>query len=72
MDAQSKQYENEINEITIIYNFGESMEIELDKEFIEKVRHNIGETISKEKLFGEIFVNNNKNICKIIIDLKNL
>ena len=33
---------------------------------------NFVETISENKLFGEKFVEFNKNICKLIIDNKNM
>ena len=60
------KYEN--NEITIIYDYNKSKDIKNDdKERFKKV---LGETISREKLFGEIFVKNNKNKCKMIINGK--
>ena len=69
-----KKYEIEknnvsnIDEITIIYknkkidNINEKLKIEF--------KNKLGEEISKNKLFGEIFVRNNKNNCKIIINGK--
>ena len=56
------------NEITIIYDFNKSREFAIEDEFYDERTKELGDTISKEKLFGEIFVNNNKNICKIIIN----
>ena len=58
-----KEEENNINEITIIYDYNNSR-----KFYLEEKIPNIGETISREKLFGETFVKNNKNICRIIIN----
>ena len=59
---------NEINEITIIYNYNKSKDINSDDK--ERFEKELGETISREKLFGERFVKNNKNICKMIINGK--
>ena len=60
------KYEN--YEITIIYDYNKSKDIKNDdKERFKKV---LGETISREKLFGERFVKNNKNKCKMIINGK--
>ena len=56
------------NEITIIYDINKSREFAIEDEFYDERTKELGDTISKEKLFGEIFVNNNKNICKIIIN----
>ena len=56
-----------IDEITIIYDFNKSKDFIIDDKDVENIKQELGETISKEKLFGEIFVKNNKNICKIII-----
>ena len=58
---------NEIDEISIIYsNYGRKLD---DFEyFIDHL--SLGETISNNKLFGENFVNNNKDICKIEISGK--
>ena len=59
---------NEINEITIIYDYNKSKDINSDDK--ERFEKELGETISREKLFGERFVKNNKNICKMIINGK--
>ena len=56
------------NQITIIYDFNKSKEFKIDNEYKQKAKKTVGETISKEKIFGEIFVKNNKNICKILIN----
>ena len=61
---------NEKNVITIIYDYNKSKDINIDIDYKEKVKNLIGETISREKLFGERFVNNNKNKCKMIINGK--
>ena len=58
----------EKNEITIIYDYNKSKDIKIDDR--EKVKKELGVTISREKLFGEIFVKNNKNKCKMIINGK--
>ena len=58
------------NEITIIYDYNKSKDINIDIEYKEEVKKEIGETISREKLFGERFVKNNKNKCKMIINGK--
>ena len=60
--------DNNIDEITIIYknrkidNINEELKIEMKSKF--------GEEMSKNKLFGERFVKNNKNNCKIVINGK--
>ena len=59
---------NEINEITIIYNYNKSKDIDIEDK--ERFKKELGETISREKLFGERFVKNNKNVCKMIINNK--
>ena len=59
---------SDTNQITIIYDFNKSKEFKIDTEYKQKAKKTVGETISKEKIFGEIFVKNNKNICKIIIN----
>ena len=58
----------EINEITIIYDYNISKDIKIDDR--ERIQEELEETISREKLFGERFVKNNKNKCKIIINGK--
>ena len=56
------------DEITIIYDYNKSKDIIIgDREKVQKV---LGESISREKLFGERFVENNKNKCKMIINGK--
>ena len=57
-----------INEITIIYDYKISKDIKIDVK--EKFQKELGETISREKLFGERFVKNNKSKCKMIINGK--
>ena len=66
--VNKKEDENELDEITIIYNFNKIRKKEIDKTM--EMKDDLGETISKEKLFGEIFIKNNKNKCKIIINNK--
>ena len=36
----------------------------------KEIKEELGETFSRKKLFGENFVNNNKNKCKMIINGK--
>ena len=56
------------NEIIIIYNYNKAKIITLyDRDDVKK---ELGETLSREKLFGERFVKNNKNKCKMIINEK--
>ena len=62
--------EEEIDEINIIYDFNLSKELKIDENELERHQKDIGETISKEKLFGERFVKNNKDICKMVINGK--
>ena len=60
--------DNNIDEITIIYK---NKKIDnINEELKKEMKSNLGEEISKNKLFGEIFVRNNKNNCKIIINGK--
>ena len=61
---------NEINEITIIYDYNKSEDVNINIDDKEEAKKEIGETISREKLFGERFVKNNKNKCKMIINGK--
>ena len=61
MEDKEKIKENDMNEITIIYDFSKSREFEIDHSYSVKVKEATGESMSKEKLFGEIFVKNNKN-----------
>ena len=58
----------EKNEITIIYDYNKSKDINIEDK--ERIKKELGETISREKLFGERFVKNNKNKCKMIINGK--
>ena len=44
-----KEDENELDEITIIYNFNKIRKKEIDKTM--EMKDDLGETISKEKLF---------------------
>ena len=69
MRSEETSNKNEINEITIIYDYNKSKDINIDIDYKEKVKKEIGETISREKLFGERFVKNNKNKCKMIMFL---
>ena len=56
------------DELTIIYK---NKKIDNINEEIKKhFKNELGEEISKNKLFGEIFVRNNKNNCKIVINGK--
>ena len=65
MDNEEKLY---INQITIIYDFNKQKEIKIDEEYAEEIKKELGETISRKKLFGEKFVINNKQICKMLIN----
>ena len=67
MEDKEKLKRCDINEITIIYDFSESREINIDSEYRQRIFKLKGETINKYKIFGEIFVQNNKDKCKIII-----
>jgi surface protein len=57
-----------INKITIIYDFNKQKEIKIDEEYAEEIKKELGETISRKKLFGEKFVINNKQMCKMLIN----
>ena len=57
---ESKETLNK-NEITIIYDYNKSKDIIIEDR--ERVQKELGESISREKLFGERFVKNNKNKC---------
>ena len=61
---------NKVNEISIIYDYNKSKDINIDVDYKEEIKKEIGETISREKLFGERFVKNNINKCKMIINGK--
>jgi len=60
----------EIDEITIINDYNRSEGIEISDEIRESIKQELGETISRKKLFGEIYVKNNINKCKMIINGK--
>ena len=68
MKIQETLNKYEKNEITIIYDYNKSKDINIDDR--DRFKKELGETISREKLFGERFVNNNKNKCKMIINGK--
>ena len=58
--------DNKIDEITIIYK---NKKIDnINEEIKQNFKNELGEEMSKNKLFGEIFVRNNKNNCKIEIN----
>lgn len=57
------------DEITILYELNQQKN-KISNELIKKVKDKWGETISENKIFGETFVKNNKNRCKIIINGK--
>ena len=60
--------DNNADEITIIYK---NKKIDnINEEIKTDIENLLGEEISKNKLFGEKFVRNNKNNCKIIINGK--
>ena len=46
------------NDISIIYDYNKSKDIKIDEK--ERSKKELGETISRKKLFGERFVKNNK------------
>ena len=60
--------DNNIDEITIIYK---NKKIDnINEEIKNRIKNQLGEEMSKNKLFGEIFVRNNKKNCKIVINGK--
>ena len=60
--------DNNIDEITIIYK---NKKIDnINEELKKEMKSKLGEEMSKNKLFGEIFIKNNKNNCKMIINGK--
>ena len=62
--------DNNIDEITIIYK---NRKIDNINEKLKKeMKNELGEEMSKNKLFGEIFVKNNKKNCKIVINGKQI
>ena len=68
MEKKDSLNKEELIEIRIIYDYNKSKGIKIDKGTRGRVKEVLGETLSREKLFGEIFVKNNKNECKIIIN----
>ena len=62
--------EDEIDEINIIYKYKKIKNI--SKEYIKRVKDELGETVSERKIFGEKFVENNKDVCKIMINGKEI
>ena len=68
MENNESLNKNKIDKIIIIYDYFKSKEIKND--IIKIFEKELGETISREKLFGEKFVKNNKNKCKMIINGK--
>ena len=60
--------DNNADEITIIYKNKKLDNI--NEEIKTDIENLLGEEITKNKLFGEKFVRNNKNNCKIIINGK--
>ena len=66
MESKETLNKYERNEITIIYDYNKSKDIKIDDR--EEIQKKLNETISREKLFGERFVENNKNKCKMIIN----
>ena len=66
----TKIYKEENNldgQINIIYDMNKKHN-KISNELIKKVKEKWGETISENKIFGETFVNNNKELCKIVIN----
>jgi len=66
---EEDNYDNYLDEMTIIYEMS-LKDNKISNEFINRVKNKWGETISEKKIFGETFVKNNKNRCKIIINGK--
>ena len=60
--------DNNIDEITIIYKNKKINNI--NEKIKNNIKNKLGEEMSKNKLFGERFVRNNKNNCKIVINGK--
>ena len=70
LNHQSNNNIKEINkeeddEITIIYEINKNQKISDD--ILKRAKEEHGETVSEKKIFGEKFVENNKNKCKIKI-----
>ena len=68
MEKKESLNKEETPEITIIYDLNKSERIKIDDNIRLTIKKELGETISREKLFGEIFIKNNKNKCKMIIN----
>ena len=49
MESKETLNKNEINEITIIYDYNKSKDIKIDDR--EEIEKKLGESISREKLF---------------------
>ena len=64
----NNEKDNNIDEITIIYEIKKENK-NITNDLIEKLNKS-GETVSEKKIFGENFVKNNKNKCKMIINGK--
>ena len=71
IEELNNKKDDEKDEITIIYEFNKK-ENKISEEFIKRVKDEWGETVSENKIFGETFVKNNKNNCKIIINEKEI
>jgi len=56
MRGEKPSNKNEINEIIIIYDYNKSKDVNIDIYYKEEIQKVIGETISREKLFGDRFV----------------
>ena len=61
--------DNNIDEITIMYKNKKIDNIN-EEELKKEMESKLGEEMSKNKLFGERFVKNNKKNCKIVINGK--
>ena len=68
LENENKIVDEDINEITIFYKKNDSLKIDAGNK--KKIRKITGEEICREKIFGEKFVNNNRNICKMKINGK--
>ena len=56
MRSKETLNKDEVNEITIIYDYNKSKDIDINIDDKERYKNELGETISREKLFGERFV----------------
>ena len=61
---------NIIDEITIVYRKNPKSKSDLEKFYNFFIFKNFKEKLSKDKIFGETFVENNRNKCKIIFNGK--